>query len=474
MDMDGLILRLFDIQAVKFGSFKLKSGITSPIYLDLRVIVSFPDVLAAVAALMWERVKDLQWDHLCGVPYTALPIATVIAVQQSRSMVMRRKEKKEYGTSVLVEGRYTAGQTVLIVEDIITSGASILETAQDLRAAGLQPLHSIVMINREQGGQANIEASGCSVHSVLTLSQVLECLERHQRLEPAVVGQVRQFLAANAQVAVPASPLPPPRPKALPFAQRAALCPNPVGRRLFEIMEQKKSNLSFNPDVTKKAEILRLTDLVGPSICMLKTHIDVVEDFDWDLVEQLRALAVKHNFVIFEDRKFADIGNTVQLQFTSGVYRIAEWADIVNAHLVPGPGIIDGLRQGAKAAGRDIGLLLLAEMSSKGNLATGAYTEANVKAALEHPDFVIGFIAMQGLAPAHPNLMYITPGVQLAKGGDALGQQYDTPEAVVGRKGSDIIQVGRGIFGAADPAAEAEKYRVAAWEAYQARVQATA
>eukprot|EP00668_Euglena_longa_P011458 GGOE01013862.1.p2 GENE.GGOE01013862.1~~GGOE01013862.1.p2 ORF type:complete len:490 (-),score=191.20 GGOE01013862.1:306-1727(-) len=471
--MDGLILRLFDIQAVKFGSFKLKSGILSPIYLDLRVIVSFPDVLSAVAELMWDLVKDLQWDHLCGVPYTALPIATVIAVQHSKSMVMRRKEKKEYGTSVLVEGRYSPGQTVLIVEDIITSGASILETAQDLRAAGLQPLHSVVMINREQGGQANIEASGCSVRSVLTLSQVLECLERHNRLEPAVVAEVLQFLGANAQVAVPASPVAAGKPKALPFAQRAALCSNPVGRRLFEIMEQKKSNLSFNPDVTKKAEILRLTDLVGPYICMLKTHIDVVEDFDWDMVEQLRALATKHNFVIFEDRKFADIGNTVQLQFTSGVYRIAEWADIVNAHLVPGPGIIEGLRQGAKASGRDIGLLLLAEMSSKGNLATGAYTEANVKTALEYPDFVIGFIAMQGLAPAHPHLAHITPGVQLAKGGDALGQQYDTPEAVVGLKGSDIVQVGRGIFGAADPAAEAERYRTAAWAAYQSRVQAS-
>lgn len=205
---------------------------------------------------------------------------------------------------------------------------------------------------------------------------------------------------------------------------------------------------------------------------MLKTHIDVVEDFDNDLIVQLKALAAKHNFVIFEDRKFADIGNTVELQFTSGVYKIAEWADIVNAHLVPGPGIIDGLAKGAKKSGRDIGLLLLAEMSSKGNLATGAYTEENVKVALEYKDFVMGFIAMRCLAPEHPHLTYITPGVQLAKGGDALGQQYDTPESVIGDKRSDIIQVGRGIFGASDPAEEAEKYRVAAWNAYQARVNA--
>eukprot|EP00906_Rhabdomonas_costata_P004065 RCo006088 len=186
------------------------------------------------------------------------------------------------------------------------------------------------------------------------------------------------------------------------YGERASVTTNPVARRLLQLMERKRSNLSFNPDVTTKAELLRLTDLAGPQICMLKTHIDVVEDFDWDLVIQLQALARKHDFVIFEDRKFADIGNTVQLQFTSGVFRIARWADIVNAHLVPGPGIVTALRQAAAGSGREVALLLLAEMSSKGNLATGNYTDRTVAEALKCKDFVIGFIAQRSLTPAHP------------------------------------------------------------------------
>eukprot|EP00906_Rhabdomonas_costata_P034869 RCo049039 len=154
---EELVVRLFEINAVKFGQFKLKSGLISPIYLDLRVIVSFPDVLSLVAELVWEKAKGLPVELLCGVPYTALPIATVVAVTHRLPMVMRRKEKKDYGTAVSVEGSFRAGQTVLVVEDVITSGASILETNTDLTAAGLRPTHCVVVVDREQGGRATVQ-----------------------------------------------------------------------------------------------------------------------------------------------------------------------------------------------------------------------------------------------------------------------------------------------------------------------------
>ncbi len=228
-------------------------------------------------------------------------------------------------------------------------------------------------------------------------------------------------------------------------------------------MDEKKTNLALAADVTTSEQILNIADQLGPEICVLKTHIDIITDFSNDLIIRLQGLANKYNFLIFEDRKFADIGNTVAHQYQDGIYHIASWAHMVNAHTVPGPGIIDGLKKIGLPLGR--GLILLAEMSSKGTLARGEYTQETLKMAQENKDFVIGFITTRSLLP-DPCFINFTPGVQLKAGGDALGQQYLTPEIVIGKNKSDIIIVGRGIYEAADPLEEAKKYREAGWKAY--------
>lgn len=210
--------------------------------------------------------------------------------------------------------------------------------------------------------------------------------------------------------------------------------------------------------------------------------------------------------MIFEDRKFADIGkkkkgkesktffyllkkqifihlwrslgNTVKHQYSQGVYRIAEWADIVDAHSLPGEGIITGLKEIGLPLNR--GLLLLAEMSSKGNLITEDYTNSTIKMALRNKDFVIGFIASRKFLINNNNdnndgiqndFIFMTPGVGLFNKEDGLGQQYRTPREVIFESESDIIIVGRGIYGSGkDVILEAKRYRDAGWDAYLERL----
>ncbi|SCW02670.1 LAFE_0F11738g1_1 [Lachancea fermentati] len=260
----------------------------------------------------------------------------------------------------------------------------------------------------------------------------------------------------------------------LSYKQRAEVHPSPVASKLLKLMHEKETNLCASLDVGSTKELLDLVEVLGPHICLLKTHVDILPDFSMEgTVKPLKELAQKYNFLIFEDRKFADIGNTVKLQYSSGVHRIAEWADITNAHGVTGPGIVQGLKQAAKETTEEPrGLLMLAELSSKGSLAHGEYTKGTVDIAKTDKEFVIGFIAQHDMGGRNEGFdwLIMTPGVGLDDKGDSLGQQYRTVKDVVST-GSDIIIVGRGLFAKGrDPNVEGARYRKAGWEAYLNRI----
>jgi len=383
------------------------------------------------------------------------------------------------------------------------------------------------------------------------------------------------------------------------YRARASLpSTGPLAAYLLRLIALKKSNLCLSADVETTAELLHIAEEVGDSICLLKTHCDTVADWTDRTAQALREIARRRRFLIFEDRKFADIGETVQKQYTSGHHRIALWADITNAHVLPGPAIVTALEKAAESTiakyntavhteisatprelhlngiddddgdgdddddddddgdnehealadgaidslveidgeerrlsikpkdrkqsvvsvttsismrtesisprpehdlhGEELfsldtaadlvrlgeppflrSLLLLAEMSSEGHLMTPEYQKTTVEIARSHSEFVMGFIAQRSLnTEPDDNFITMTPGCQLPppgqegkKLGDGLGQQYNTPHKLIYEQGCDVIIVGRGIVRAQDRKSEAERYKKAAWAAYEERIQ---
>lgn len=197
MHKNTLIKELYEIGSIKFGTFTLKSGINSPIYIDLRQIVSAPKLLQKIADTMWEKTSHLQVDLLCGVPYTALPIATAISLKEQIPMVMRRKEKKEYGTKQTIEGCFHAGQRCLVVEDLVTSGASVFETIEPLEQQGLIIKDIVVLLDREQGAKKRLEERGYQLHCVITLSELLDSLQSEGFITEDTVTNVQTFIKQN-------------------------------------------------------------------------------------------------------------------------------------------------------------------------------------------------------------------------------------------------------------------------------------
>uniref|UniRef100_A0A182QCX4 Uridine 5'-monophosphate synthase n=1 Tax=Anopheles farauti TaxID=69004 RepID=A0A182QCX4_9DIPT len=480
-----LALRLFEINAFKFGDFKMKVGINSPVYFDLRVIVSHPDVMDTLADILQEFIVDSKLNtagaHLCGVPYTALPVATLISIKSNKPMLIRRKEAKKYGTKKLIEGKFNAGDKCLIIEDVVTSGSSILETVEDLRSEGLVVTDAIVVVDREQGGVQNTEERGVRMHSLFTLSYLLQVMLEAKRIEESTVKAVAKYIDAcqirsdgsfmkNGTTVVVVNEL---CRTGMTFEARADLAKCPLAKDLLKLMATKKTTLCLAADLTKSEDILNLADAVGPYICLLKTHCDIVCDFSEQFVRSLQSLARQHNFLLLEDRKFADIGNTVAQQYGGGLYRIADWADLVTVHALPGQGILKGLKSAIgtdkQAASRAV--FLLAEMSTEGALTDEKYSSATVKMATEmDPDFVAGIVCQSKDLVASPGLLQLTPGVKLEEGVDGLGQLYDSPERVVKDKGADICVVGRGILASKTPSDTARIYRDRLWEAYLERI----
>lgn len=180
---------------VKFGQFKLKSGLISPIYLDLRQLVGYPEILAQVAQAYLPLLSGLQFDRLAALPYAALPIGAAVSLQGGWPMIYPRKEIKEYGTKAEIEGVYQPGETVVVIDDLATTGGSKFEALQKLGSAGLVAKDIVVLIDRQSGAAQALAQQGCQLHAVFTLSDLLDYWQQTGKVDVGQIQAARSFLA---------------------------------------------------------------------------------------------------------------------------------------------------------------------------------------------------------------------------------------------------------------------------------------
>lgn len=192
-----LMINMYKIKAIKFGNFKMKSGLMTPVYIDLRVLVSSPKVLKEIALEYVSILKKLSFKRMVGLPYTALPIVANIAAINNKPWIYMRKEVKEYGTKKAIEGAYNVGEKVVMIDDMITNGLSKVESLKPLEENGLKIKDIVVLVDREQGGKDNLEKKGYTFHCVFTLGQWLKVLVDHKKISKEKYEEVTTYLNEN-------------------------------------------------------------------------------------------------------------------------------------------------------------------------------------------------------------------------------------------------------------------------------------
>ena len=189
-----IAIGLFDTGCIKFGKYKLKSGDLSPIYIDLRRLTSFPDKLYEVASAYIGILKKMEFDHLVGIPYAGLPIATAIGLQGNWSVIYPRKESKDYGTKATLEGVFKRGDRVVMIDDLITTGESKNEVIIKLKNEGLRVDRVVVLVDRRKSKDIKKGNAEYSISSVLNIWEVLKIFEDAGIVSDEQLEVVRKYL----------------------------------------------------------------------------------------------------------------------------------------------------------------------------------------------------------------------------------------------------------------------------------------
>ena len=168
------------IGAIKFGVFKLTSGKTSPYYIDLRLVPSFPDAFKFITDVYAEMIRSEigldAFDRVAAVPTSGIPFAAVVALGLDKPFLYVRKEAKLHGRERRVEGLLAPGDRVILLDDLITTGKTLSEAAKAIRAEGGVVEHAFVLIDREEGGRETLAQAGVQLHALMTVREMAKTL----------------------------------------------------------------------------------------------------------------------------------------------------------------------------------------------------------------------------------------------------------------------------------------------------------
>lgn len=409
----NLIKQLKQHDIIKYGEFILKCGAKSNIYVDFKSVISYPSLMSDIAFELSKLI--IHNGVLCGVPQGGLSYTTLISHIKNMPMILVRNEKKDYGTCQQIEGN-TFNNEIILIEDVITTGSSVLNIIKILEQNGMIIKQIICILDREAGGVAELKQN-YNVTSLLTLTQCLNYIEPKNEL----------------------------------------IISNLITEKLLMIIRKKKTNLIVSLDCDIK-DLFDIIQLIGDHVCAIKIHFDIYNIYSQCFAEDINKLKQEKEFLVIEDRKFADIAHISLKQLDI----VQSFADIITVHGICGESLIKELNN------RNIGLLPVHMLSLENNLIDRTYSNKLLNICRKYNN-VVGFVSQEKI----DGYLTFSPGIKLVSGAppkavsfhsahdmrihapnanetaerrctgsDGMGQQYKSVDS----HNADIFIVGRGIY----------------------------
>lgn len=417
--------KLIYLGIIKTGSFTLKNGSQSNIYMDLRQLINYPHLFLYLSKLLFLEYPNLLDifsnsnsnnnykgnTKLIPIPLGGIPLGFHLAFECKTSLLMIRDKAKDHGTKKLIEGIIESNDRYILIEDVITSGSSIIQTIEKITDhIKINSIQAIICIcNR-----GNIETlQNIPVFSIFTLTEVQDYISNYL----APLNNISYFHYGTS-----------------------------FSNKLYQLALFKKSNIIISCDFMTNQEILNCLQYIGSFIIAVKVHLDILESSNYtQFLTDLNTLKIKHNFLVIEDAKYADIDSIMIEKINNSQLDINNIADAFTMHAIAGLSILEEEKLKIPA-------IIVSEMSSSNNIITKEFTQKIINIIREKKEnidkrIMLGGLVCQTHIPTILNpfeIATLTPGINLELTNDTHNQQYKIPNLIDYKVGLFWI-VGRGI-----------------------------
>lgn len=490
----SLIPEFFNNGIFNTNDITLKNGNKSPYYIDLHKLISYPDLMNNLCTCITNKIKgydDLEYTKIAGVPYGGIPFATNISQQMNLPMLLPRKKKKEYGMKKEIEGNLEIGDEVILIEDTVTTGASTLETIKMLERNGCLISLVLIIVDREEGGYEFLQESGYDTVRLYKSTEIIEHLQNNHLIDDFKYESISNYINAQKKKFM----------KQLADidgdndsdnnnkdndnndnkSNQETQSNKNTENKYNKILNHQLSSFMLSEMISKKTALCLSLDTstweagkkiihqCGEHIIMLKTHVELYQDYNDNFESEIKELAKKYHFFIMEDRKLSDVAKISYRQTKSGHYNICNWANFITIHGINAESYLNKMKQNFNSKDYiNYCPVIVSQMNDNLCLIGDEYTNKCLDIIEKYQEFS-PLVICQSL-PKNKDIIKCTPGVVLnieEEDSNLDLSRYRSVEKAIQIDGNHIIIVGRSIIYDENPKEMAQKFQQQSWKIFE-------